>query len=95
MKDTSTVLALMVGGIIISTYEYQYVLQDDNTLRYAPITNEMPNLLMRILGCTQAVTSFMLVIGFLVNSASLIVKAGWRERVSTNEIEMIVEKREL
>jgi hypothetical protein len=41
------------------------------------------------------VTSFMLVVGFMVNSASLIVKAGWRDRVQTNEIEMSVEKREL
>ena len=37
----------------------------------------------------------MLVVGFMVNNANLIVKAGWRERVSTKEIEMIIEKKQL
>ena len=43
----------------------------------------------------QAVSSFMLVVGFMVNNANLIVRAGWRERVSTNEIEMLIEKKQL
>jgi hypothetical protein len=37
----------------------------------------------------------MLVVGFLVNNANLIVRAGWRERVSTNEIEMLIQKKQL
>jgi len=31
----------------------------------------------------------------MVNNANLIVQLGWRERVSTNEIEMVIEKRQL
>lgn len=40
-------------------------------------------------------TSFMLVVGFMVNNANLIVRAGWRERVSLNEVEMLIEKKQL
>jgi hypothetical protein len=35
----------------------------------------------------------MLVVGYLVNNANLIVRAGWRERISINEIEMLIEKK--
>ena len=37
----------------------------------------------------------MLLVGFIVNSANLIVRAGWRERNATNEVEMVVEKKKL
>lgn len=47
------------------------------------------------LGSVQLVTSFMLLVGFIVNSANLIVRAGWRERNATNEVEMVVEKKKL
>jgi hypothetical protein len=35
----------------------------------------------------------MLLVGFIVNSANLIVRAGWRARIQQNEIEMIIEKK--
>lgn len=47
------------------------------------------------LGFVQAITSFMLLVGYLVNNANLIVRKGWRERVAQNEIEMLIEKKEL
>jgi hypothetical protein len=37
----------------------------------------------------------MLVVGFCVNKINLIVRAGWRQRVSDNQIEMLVEVKEL
>lgn len=95
MKDLSTILACGVGAIIITNYEYDYVLQTDTSTNYEPFIPNTMTMVIFILGCIQAVTSFMLVVGFLVNSASLIVKAGWRERVSQNDIEMMVEKKEL
>jgi hypothetical protein len=37
----------------------------------------------------------MLVVGYIVNNANLIVRAGWRERNSINDIEMLIEKKQL
>lgn len=37
----------------------------------------------------------MLVVGFCVNKINLIVRAGWRQRVTENQIEMLVEVKEL
>lgn len=45
------------------------------------------------LGYVQAITSFMLVVGFLVNNSNLIIKGGWRERVAENEVKMAYEKK--
>ena len=36
----------------------------------------------------------MLVVGYLVNNANLIVRAGWRERISINEIEIHIREHE-
>ena len=37
----------------------------------------------------------MLLVGFMVNNANLIVRAGWRERISINEVQMVIEKKQL
>lgn len=95
IRDVSTLLAFMIGGVIITTFRYEYVLNPDTSTNYDATISDMPSQAILYLGSVQAVTSFMLVVGFMVNSASLIVKAGWRQRVAQNEIEMLVEKKEL
>jgi hypothetical protein len=35
----------------------------------------------------------MLLVGFIVNNANLIVRKGWRERIATNQLEMLIEKK--
>ena len=72
----------MIGGVIITTFRYEYVLNPDTSTNYDATISDMPSQAILYLGSVQAVTSFMLVVGFMVNSASLIVKAGWRQRVA-------------
>lgn len=91
----STLLAVIIGAVIITGYKYTYTETENGDFIYDATINNIPDQIIFGVGCVQAVTSFMLVVGFMVNSANLIVKAGWRERVSVNEVEMVVEKREL
>ena len=79
----------------MSTYRYEYSLNPDESRTYDSYIGVVQNRIIFGLGCVQAFSSFLLVVGFLVNNANLIVQLGWRERVSTNEIEMVIEKRQL
>lgn len=88
-------LAVVIGGLILSTYRYEYSLNPDESQTYDSNIGVIQNRIIFGLGCVQAFSSFLLVVGFLVNNANLIVQLGWRERVSTNEIEMVIEKRQL
>lgn len=86
MKDFSTVMALLVGGIIIMTYKFEfeelnseeYRTDGGKVLLYSPKTFKLADDIIFGLGAVQAVTSFMLVVGFLVNKSALIIKSGWR-----------------
>lgn len=77
-------LAVGVGGVIISTYKYTYETYEGDGADwiYSATITPIPDNIIFGLGFVQAITSFMLVVGFMVNSANLIVRAGWRERVS-------------
>lgn len=70
--------------------------QDEGTtLLYTPRTFDQANDVIFALGAVQAITSFMLVVGFLVNKSALIIKSGWREKIFQNQIDMVFEKKEL
>lgn len=43
MKDFSTVMALLVGGIIISMYKYDYIENPDTSNDYKPYIDPMAN----------------------------------------------------
>lgn len=73
MQDLSTLLALTVGGIIISTYKYEYIKNEDGSENYQPFILPLAKQIIFGLGCVQAVTSFMLVVGFVVNKSNLII----------------------
>lgn len=107
LRDLSTLIAVMVSVVIVSGYKYSYQPQTNlNELVYNPddtqtsliysseISYTITNIIFG-LGCVQLLSSFMLVVGFMVNNANLIVRAGWRERISINEIEMLIEKKQL
>jgi undecaprenyl pyrophosphate phosphatase UppP len=90
MRDLSTLLAFMVGGVIITTFKYTNTGNPDGSETYSATISQVSTDAIFAIGCVQALTSFMLVVGFLVNNANLIVRAGWRERVSLNEVEMSI-----
>jgi len=62
-----------VGGIIISTYKYEYIKNEDGSENYQPFILPLAKQIIFGLGCVQAVTSFMLVVGFVVNKSNLII----------------------
>jgi hypothetical protein len=95
LKDLSTLLAFGVGGILVSTYEYKYLEQPDKSYDYKADISEVITDVIFGMGAVQAVTSFLLVVGFLVNKSNLIVRKGWRDRIGENQITMMLEKRQL
>ena len=95
IQNFSSILAVGCGFCIVLGYQYIYIRQTDGTQNYdSNIDITLDNIIF-ILGAIQAVSSFMLLVGFIVNSANLIVRAGWRERVSQNERDMVIEKKQL
>ena len=95
IQNFSTFLAVSCGFCIVLGYEYIYIRQTDGTMDYNSNINITLDNIIFILGAIQAVSSFVLLVGFIVNSANLIVRAGWRERVSQNERDMVIEKKQL
>jgi len=51
MRDLSTLLAVMVGGVIISTYKYKYTDRDDTSQDYDSYLNPIANDIIFGLGC--------------------------------------------
>jgi len=88
-------LAFGVGGILVGTYQYKYIQQENLSYNYEPFIDPLAEEIIFGLGAVQAVTSFMLVVGFLINKSNLIIRAGWRERVSEADATMFLEKQEL
>ena len=95
MRDFSTLMALLIGGVIISSYKYDFIPKNDGSVMYTSNIDYIQSQCIFYFGCIQGITSFMLVVGFCVNKINLIVRAGWRQRVSDNQIEMLVEVKEL
>ena len=51
MKDLSTILAFMVGGVIIATYKYDYSENNYTSWLYKPVISYSANETIFILGC--------------------------------------------
>ena len=51
MRDLSTLLAVAIGGTLISTYKYQYSVNDDTSLTYDSYISNDANLTIFGLGC--------------------------------------------
>jgi hypothetical protein len=51
-------------------------------MTYDSYISDTANSVIFGVGCCQAVTSFMLLVGFILNNANLIVRKGWRERIA-------------
>jgi hypothetical protein len=97
MRDISTLIAVMVGCIILSQFKYMAVPHEpaDGSFDYRPYIDELPEDIIFGLGCVQAITALLLLVGFCVNKINLIVKAGWRQRVNKNQVEMVMEQKQL
>lgn len=41
MRDFSTLMALMIGGVIISSYKYDFIPKDDGSVMYTSNIDEL------------------------------------------------------
>lgn len=51
MRDLSTLLAVAIGATLISTYKYQFTVDDDTSLIYDSYISSDANLTIFGLGC--------------------------------------------
>jgi hypothetical protein len=64
-------------------------------LDYKPCIDELPEDIIFGLGCVQAITALLQLVFFCVKKIKLTVKARWRQRVNKNQVEMIMELKQL
>lgn len=86
IRDLSTILAVAIAFIIISNYKYEKVLQPDGAYDYMPYITPYNQFLIKIFGYIQLVSSSLLVLGFFINQKNLVIKEGWRKRVTANQM---------
>ena len=82
----STLLSFAMCALILAFYEYGLITYEDGNLDVGPTVDADVDLVIKVLGYIQLVTSISLMIGWLINKASLIIKAGWREYIDDNGI---------
>jgi hypothetical protein len=51
MRDLSTILAIMVGGVIVTSYKYSYTSNEDYSQTYNANISDLANNVIFVLGC--------------------------------------------
>ena len=81
-------MAITIAIIIISFYKYDRIERADGTSDFKAYIEPIPDELIVILGYAQLFTSFTLLIGYVFNKFKLIVRSGWRKKITENRIMM-------
>ena len=68
----------MISVIILVAYRYDTVYKSDGSIAIAPDLDDDLDLTIMLLGYLQLATSLTLLMGWIVNKANILVKAGWR-----------------
>ena len=86
LRDCSTLLAVGISILIIGFYKYDSIIYSDGSIDIGPTIAVTPGSVIVILGYIQLGTAAILLVGWIINKASLIIKAGWRSYIEENRI---------
>jgi len=86
LRDFSTLMAVMISIVCIYFYKYDFVEQEDGSFDYVSMIGEIPQQIMIYLGYCQIGTSVSLLLGFCINKINIILKSGWRQKITQNKV---------
>ena len=85
-RNFSTLLSIMICGIVVSFYNYQLIPTPDGSENYIANIGQWPLKIMSYLGYGQLITSFTLLIGTYRNKSNIIIQTGWRQKIKENKV---------